>query len=118
MGYYTRYALSVKDASSDNLYVVSEWIRSKHLYGFTPQPNKWTRSDGTVYDEYECTTEMKWYNNKEDLVELSKRVPNCTFMLEWQGEDEDDFGKVYFKNGEHEYCYGKMVIPEPTTIEW
>ena len=47
-----------------------------------------------------------------NLIEISKLFPDEVFELYYQGEDRDDEGKVYFKNGKSQECKGRIVFDE------
>lgn len=44
--------------------------------------------------------EVKWYNWKEDMVELSKKFPKMLFKLEGYGEESLDIWIAHFCNGQ------------------
>ena len=114
MGYYTCYSLEVKGATQEQVKKITEWIAEKHLYGLYGSPYKF--EDGTY--QYECLESMKWYSYEEDITALSTTMPNATFKLHGDGEDEEDKWYMYFKNGESERCSVIMYYPEPKEIKW
>ena len=61
---------------------------------------------------------VKWYESEDDIREISRMFPDVTFMLEGDGEDAEDFWRAYFKDGDYEYCRGKISYPDPVSIQW
>ena len=57
---------------------------------------------------------MKWYDHDDDLIALSKKFPDVTFVLYGEGEERDDNWITYYKNGDYEYCNGRIVYDRPT----
>ena len=58
----------------------------------------------------------KWYDYKEDMIEVSKRYPMITFILDRKGEEAGDLEKSYYKNGKCEVIKAEITYREPTLI--
>lgn len=54
----------------------------------------------------------KWYDYEEDMLELSRKLPDVIFELYGDGESSDDFWICYFRNGEKQFCSGEIVYEE------
>ena len=107
MGYYTKYDITMypRMNDEDELKVMRE-IASK-IYNEDPT----TISDDEAkwcFDEH-----MKWYNHVNDMLDISKKFPNITFVLEGEGEENGDLWVKYFNNGEVEECFAEIVYPQP-----
>ena len=46
----------------------------------------------------------KRYDSDEQILEFSKRYPDCVFCLFREGEDDGDLSNTYFKNGKFQLC--------------
>jgi len=90
MGYYTDFELSFN--SPANREVITESL--VNISGY----------DNLQYQEMNA----KWYNWKEDMLELSKLYPEVLFTLEGSGEEKEDQWKAYFKGGKSQIV--KAVI--------
>ena len=48
--------------------------------------------------------ERKWYDYSEDMIKLSRELPDVYLILEGTGEDTTDWWRAYYFNGvEHEF---------------
>ena len=56
---------------------------------------------------------MKWYEHDTDMLNLSRKFPEVLFILSGEGEERDDNWISYYKNGEIETCYGRIIFDEP-----
>lgn len=84
MGYYTRYDIS--DNSSEVKRAIND------ISGYTN-----IESD-----------EIKWYDNVDHCVKVSKMFPDELITVEGVGEEEGDMWKAYYKNGKRQKC--KAII--------
>jgi hypothetical protein len=92
MGYYTRFTLEHNDTTihgPDH----EEGISEASGYEFT------------VFDD-----EMKWYGYDDEMKTYSKKYPKVTFILFGIGEEEDDYWKIYYKNGKSAVYAGIMSV--------
>ena len=55
--------------------------------------------------EYVFDDEMKWYDCKQDMKELSKQYPEFYFWLSGDGEESDDYWVACFHNGKSRTLY-------------
>ena len=61
--------------------------------------------------------ETKWYEYSENMTKLSNSYPEVTFILERNGEDDDDLVKHYYKNGEERSAKAQIVFdPNPFEV--
>jgi hypothetical protein len=56
---------------------------------------------------------MKWYEWKEDMLAVSRQVPDIRFVLRGEGEGGADIWEAHFFNGKVCVCQGEIFIPEP-----
>ena len=85
MGYYTTYDLNIiyGDASLlENPAFISDF----------------ERITGCCFSSLSVDF-IKWYDNDNDMLELSKLYPNYVFHLEGVGEETDDRWIMYYHNG-------------------
>lgn len=127
MGYRTEFTLYISDIDEKALaYVVYPYLQEKDLLGYVfeddpyevlpwnqkADPERKERKLGWVFPS---RYEAKWYDFADDMIELSRRVPNATFMLYGQGELNGDQWREYFKNGQAERVFA--VFPDPTSMD-
>lgn len=104
MGYYTTYELSVPDPKEaeefekmkDVLEVLDTWC---------PDFGNWLNRllDGD-------DTDAKWYDHDKDMKELTRLVPDVTFMLSGKGEEDGDLWRSYYRNGKMATYKAKITI--------
>lgn len=41
----------------------------------------------------------KWYDHDTDMINISRKFPDVTFILDGLGEDDDTPWRTYYKNG-------------------
>lgn len=95
MGYYTNYEIiAIEDPNEE----FDDFL--------------WDLADYTDYKELQegYATSIKWYDWKEDSIEISKRYPNILFRIQGDGEESDDLWRFYCKNGKSKYI--EMIWPE------
>ena len=107
MGYYTKFDLTMypRQDEKKELEILRE-IAAK-IYSYSSEEI----SDSTA--EWCLSDHMKWYDNYDDMIEISKKFPDITFVLEGEGEEAGDLWVKYFNNGEGEECYAEIVYPQP-----
>jgi len=91
MGYYTRHTLEHDDKG-----------RIDHEEGITDT----TGYEYSVFDD----DEIKWYDHEKDMRNYSKCYPKVTFILYGVGEEEGDYWKEYYKNGDMVRRNGEMTV--------
>lgn len=109
MGYYTYYAMEAKNTKTGAY--LDEALEAKicqRLYEI---------SKGAIIEDdsfYGCLGDsLKWYNHRDDMIDLSKEFPDVIFMLEGEGEERDDNWRLYVQNGEWEEVYATIVWNAP-----
>lgn len=116
MGYYTNYDLHVKPVKKEDVSDIFDELYRRDLFNYVFDKD-------FMYDDHTCALyfnawgEQKWYEHDEDMEEISRQFPNCVFKLECNGEDGDRW-IVFYQNGKHELCQGKIVYEEPKEISW
>jgi hypothetical protein len=87
MGYYTKYNLKTKPYKEG---LIQELLDEENAYGIDEDGNS--------------TDSVKWYGHETDLREFSKEHPDILFILEGEGEENDDLWILYVKNGKSQRC--------------
>ena len=90
MGYYTDYELTTSSSLPPNFLDVF--------------------LNTTGYSLYDFTLSGKWYNFKEDMLEISKLYPDIVFQLDGVGEESGDVWRIYFKNGKHQNANTQVTV--------
>jgi len=66
---------------------------------------------GITGDGY-CCDGMKWEGFEADIEELSSRHPEVFFTCYRNGEESDDFEKIYARGGKLQSVMGEIVYEE------
>ena len=99
MGYYTTFKLSVKDSEiTDNIKNELSIINRDY---FDNMDN--------IDELIEGWFEAKWYDYIDDMKMLSLKFPTIVFILEGDGEENDDMWVAYFMNGKVQYEKAKIT---------
>lgn len=61
---------------------------------------------------------VKWYEIKEDLEKLSKMYPKLKITAEVEGEERDDYRKIYATKGKIEVCQAVVSVVFPKRTLW
>lgn len=119
MGYYTNYNLHVVGIEGTDAKDETQVRKLKN-----PEYNnfvQWMKNGETgslassiyvFWREKEKTKHCKWYEHEQDMKSVSEQFPNLIFMLEGAGEDATDLWKKFFKNGNMQTCYAKIVYDD------
>ena len=112
MGYYTNYTLDCYDnhANSFDISFATEFGKALTAALYEINPDYFD-------DDFSLTTlpyqEWKWYDHDEDMVKLSLRFPDYTFILEGVGEENGDLWRTVYHNGQYEQLNVKIVYEMP-----
>lgn len=122
MGYYTKYSMEVEDIDNKGCdsykivkYMLDKNEESDKFYPFRNQleeliecANEEYKIIGLYFDE---SNEVKWYENEDEMKELSKVFYNVLFKLHGEGEETGDIWDKYFFNGKMQYCPAQLICP-------
>ena len=99
MGYYTIFKLSAKDSEiTDDMKKELSTINSYYF------------DNMNLIDELvEGWFEAKWYDYVDNIKMLSLKFPTIVFILEGDGEENDDMWVAYFMNGKVQYEKAKIT---------
>ena len=99
MGYYTIFKLSAKDSEiTDDMKKELSTINSYYF------------DNMNLIDELvEGWFEAKWYDYVDNMKMLSLKFPTTVFILEGDGEENDDMWVAYFMNGKVQYEKAKIT---------
>ena len=105
MGYYTYFNLRVTETphlfNGKSITNASELEIAQKLYGIIYDGDVLSKlpDDYCTPLDYVFDDEMKWYDYKQDMKELSKQYPEFYFWLRGDGEESDDYWVACFHNG-------------------
>ena len=112
MGYYTTFTLDCYDNRANSLDISFETDFGKTLTAALHEISPYYFDD-----DFDLKTlsydSCKWYDHDEDMVKLSLRFPNYTFILEGEGEETCDLWKTIYHDGKLERLNVKIVYEKP-----
>ena len=112
MGYYTTFTLNCYDNHANSFDISFETELGKALTAALHEINPYYFEDDfdlkTLFND-----SCKWYDHDEDMIELSLRFPNYTFILEGEGEETGDLWRTIYHNGQLECLNVKIVYEKP-----
>lgn len=105
MGYYTRHELEIKENRSNLSYdeVLKQTVEKLDELGVI---NYALDYDLAPYND------VKWYEHKRDMKQLSLEVKDVLFELSGEGEETGDAWKEYWINGKYQRCQAELVYPK------
>lgn len=62
-------------------------------------------------DSLGCNDAVNWFSHEEDMLEVSKLMPDVLFCLHGEGDDNRDIWNQYFLNGKTQLCVAEIKIP-------
>ena len=112
MGYLTTFTLNCYDNRVNSLDISFETDFGKELTMALHEINPYYFEDDfdlktLSYDSW------KWYDHDEDMVKLSLRFPEYTFILEGEGEENGDLWRTIYHDGKLERLNVKIVYEKP-----
>lgn len=116
MGYYTVFNLSVRNLSKDGFNTLENLLREKEITNYALYDLEYYENDRTA--EAYSYDMVKWYECTEDMRDISAKIPDAVFQISGNGEDEGDFWKEYYCNGDYEFCKGEITYAKPQKIHW
>lgn len=108
MGYYTNYRLEIADENFE------ENLLESDLNAIRDKFNEIFGEDNTAFDEIynECSIEWKWYDHREDMMQLAKAFPNFYFTLYGEGEDRADIWIEQYHGDEFYIDMAEIIEPK------
>ena len=102
MGYETAFSLDIADeGDKDFNEMISEFRNvSKKI------------ADAIDEDGYCNNDTSDWSDYDDRLKEFSKKYPDAVFILNGDGEEEDDEWFTYYKNGKLQHCPKRIEYDE------
>lgn len=95
MGYFTNYNLKTEPYKEG---LIQELLDEDNAYG--------------IDENGDCTNSVKWYTHEADLKEFSKKHSTILFILDGEGEENDDLWILYIKNGKSQRCRAIITYEE------
>ena len=111
MGYYTSYELEAKKVY--DLEILEKILVSRDLIRYVFCEGHLV-NDMAVFPTFE---NQKWYDHQEDMLEISKLLPDMKFKLHCTGEEGEQWNE-YFHNGKLEICDSRVIFDQPKVIDW
>ena len=113
MGYYTYYDLQVLN---EDKFSAEEISKASHRLAEIMGENKPFSDE---YNDFSWISydSMKWYDNKEHMLQLAKEFPNMLFKLYGDGEDSDDMWIDYYQ-GNRYHSQGWHWDPTPKWTQY
>ena len=112
MGYLTTFTLNCYDNHANSFDISFETDFGKTLTAAFHEINPYYFDD-----DFDLKTlsydSCKWYDHDEDMVKLSLRFPEYTFILEGEGEEKGDLWRTIYHNGQLERLNVKIVYEKP-----
>ena len=100
MGYRTSYNLDIKDVDEQRKSVIIDELRE-----FSEWAHDAIDGDGN------CAMETSGEPDDE-LREFSQKHHDLVFEIQYTGDESEDFGYIYFKNGKMQQCEAKITFDE------
>lgn len=112
MGYCTTYDLTLLDPKDmteiEDTSIIDKVVallREKGVIGYALDENL------SYYDS------VKWYEHEEDMLAVSKRIPDVLIRLWGSGDEAEDLWEHYFLNGKSQYCRAEIPPFDPAKLE-
>lgn len=104
MGYYTDYQLEVygRSLSKEQATAINQAVMGMDNVS-------WQSWDTTEW----WASEQKWYEQEEDMYQLSLQFPDVCFLLHGNGEDQYDLWDEYWQNGSYQHCHAEIPLYDP-----
>ncbi len=94
MGYCTTYDLTLLDPKDmtgiedpRTIERVVALLKEKGIIGYA------------LDESLSCCDSVKWYEHENDMLDISRKVPDVLFLLWGSGDDAEDLWEHYFLNG-------------------
>ena len=96
MGYYTLHKIRIINEynTERNLEILLKKIKEISDYQFTISGSEIEDSD------WNGGNGSKWYNCGEDMIKISRALPELEIKINGKGEDEEDIWEYILKNGD------------------
>jgi len=100
MGYYFQFDIKLKEANSEDTLIFQTAL--KEIYNDFEFDSKYN----TAF------IEAKWYDYDEDLLSISKLIPDCYIVLYREGEESNDLYKSVYCNGKEKTVQAEIIYPK------
>lgn len=137
MGYYTDYTVSLFAVKKDGEFLFDEETKRKKAIDLFRWINKVRKEDNAKFYPFEkdiddaiqeffedpsgfskefCldSYDVKWYDWKQEMAELSRAFPDLVFKVHGWGEESDDLWDAYFCAGKRQDCTATLEPFDPT----
>lgn len=114
MGYYTWFEMSKME--NDGKYKVNDivqYMRKEYnergkFYPFRYGIEYFEGDESMCDFDLSCDEASKWHDHEEEMLEMSKKIPEIVFCLHGEGEASEDLWYKYFKNGKIQHCRARI----------
>lgn len=105
MGYYTRHKLDIFKNNSD--------LTELKIKDLTVKELKELDVINYALDEnLNACDSAKWYNHRDHMKIISEHIRDVVFLLEGEGEENEDIWKEYWLNGKVQFCKAQITFNE------
>lgn len=101
MGYYTQHTLTASDGLQEQYVKELSKLRGYHPEDFLGEGES-----------------VKWYDEEEDMIEMSKRYPDIVFRVDGIGEGDCDVWTHWYKNGRQQVWCLDYELPDQPPQSW
>lgn len=106
MGYISRFEVEIvnfKDFTSDEKEQIKE-----DFFDFSEIEDRYVEE--LFKDEQEIEFQAKWYNREHNLKTISRLHPKLKIQVFMEGEDRDDYRKIFVHNGQVQSIKAEVKI--------
>ena len=106
MGYYTYHSMNVENASADDIPKIVEFMTELGIIGYA------------LNEDFSGRDSVKWYDEPEQMEEVSLAFPHVHFIVYGEGEESGDIWEHHYLNGMHQDLHAEIVMPEFDPNGW
>lgn len=101
MGYYSEFSLEVDGSKEEKESIISAFLQEN-------EGAAWALNIDGTSRQWD-----KWYEVNEDMINLSKKHPKRSFIIQIMGQILGDMKRIHYKEGElHDFESGVISYPE------
>jgi len=111
----TNYSLAIRNVKSiDQYQQLCRILEAMDLINYVFEKGNYYQNSKEA--TFGCCEEQNWESCFGQMINISEMFPQMIFELTMQ--QEDNFSRVYFKDGSSETCYGEVIYEAPKKIAW
>ena len=105
MGYCTCYSLELLDATSEQEEQIISRLKEMNVIGYA------------LDEDLSCLDPVKWYDEEEDMLTLSREFPTVHFCMHGDGDSSDDLWDCHYDGGKMQTCMAEIPPFDPNKLE-